>query len=436
MEQQKKAAFLILEPKTALKFVKLLSENLGLKNGSVEYQINHIVYVPDNKYHECLEEGFEIAKFNKWDLSWINAYNEPRPIGYFSVMYCQLPPTRIADISWEMLDMPNYCPPDIKEYIEKLKRFLGRRDIKIKYNNNDNAIEFLIKGHFEEYELLKDQCRGFNYVTKNSPFIKTIFLEKDGKLIAEPKETKEKSTMESYLEKSMFLDGLFRPDGANIAPKTDTSQDFKTGYKYRTSKYGIRNFESNFTEFNGTSSMVEGNFVAYEEKNYSYYWNNKTKEQSDIITMQPFIMLDNGVFTTSISIENNEKIMVKTYIELVRNIVGYNFDGKSVRDGLFNNFEHKDCRGNLEINEYYQIIANRTRLLHYSDNSDFFEVYELPENWQITDGISNLEYPKVFDDMYFDMQDKDLEGINSILSTRRSIKQIHKTRKKHNNREN
>lgn len=427
MEQQKKAAFLILEPKTALKFVKLLSENLGLKNGSVEYQINHIVYVPDNKYHECLEEGFEIAKFNKWDLSWINAYNEPRPIGYFSVMYCQLPPTRIADISWEMLDMPNYCPPDIKEYIEKLKRFLRWRDIKIKYDNKENAIEFLIETQFGEYELLKDSCRRFDYLTKNSPFTKTRFLEKDGKLIAEPKE--EKSTMESYLEKSMFLDGLFRPDGANIAPKTDTSQDFKTGYKYRTSKYGIRNFESNFTEFNDTSSMVEGNFVVYEEKKYSYYFDDKTRKQIDI-SIQPFIMLDNGTFTTSISIENNEKIMVKTYIELVRNIVGYNFDGKSVRDGLFNNFEHKDCRGNLEINEYYQIIANRTRLLHYSESSDSFEVYELPENWQITDGISSLGYPKVFDDVYFDMQDKDLEEINSILSTRRSIKQIHKTRKK------
>lgn len=427
MEQQKKAAFLILEPKTALKFVKLLSENLGLKNGSVEYQINHIVYVPNNKYHECLEVGFEIAKFNKWDLSWINAYNEPRPIGYFSVMYCQLPPTRIADISWEMLDMPNYCPPDIKEYIEKLKRFLRWRDIKIKYDNKENAIEFLIETQFGEYELLKDSCRRFDYLTKNSPFTKTRFLEKDGKLIAEPKE--EKSTMESYLEKSMFLDGLFRPDGANIAPKTDTSQDFKTGYKYRTSKYGIRNFESNFTEFNDTSSMVEGNFVVYEEKKYSYYFDDKTRKQIDI-SIQPFIMLDNGTFTTSISIENNEKIMVKTYIELVRNIVGYNFDGKSVRDGLFNNFEHKDCRGNLEINEYYQIIANRTRLLHYSESSDFFEVYELPENWQITDGISNLEYPKVFDDMYFDMQDKDLEEINNILAARKSIKAISRTRKK------
>lgn len=109
MEQQKKAAFLILEPKTALKFVKLLSENLELKNGSVEYQSNHIIYVPDNKYHECLEEGF-------------------------------------------------------------------------------------------------------NYLTKNYSFTKTRFLEKDGKLIAEPKETKEKSTMEFYFEKSMFLDGLFRPD--------------------------------------------------------------------------------------------------------------------------------------------------------------------------------------------------------------------------------
>ena len=421
MEQQKKAAFLILEPKTALKFVKLLSENLGLKNGSVEYQINHIVYVPNNKYHECLEVGFEIAKFNKWDLSWINAYNEPRPIGYFSVMYCQLPPTRIADISWEMLDMPNYCPPDIKEYIEKLKRFLRWRDIKIKYDNKENAIEFFIETQFGEYELLKDSCRRFDYLTKNSPFTKTRFLEKDGKLIAEPKE--EKSTMESYLEKSMFLDGLFRPDGANIAPKTDTSQDFKTGYKYRTSKYGIRNFESNFTEFNDTSSMVEGNFVVYEEKKYSYYFDDKTRKQIDI-SIQPFIMLDNGTFTTSISIENNEKIMVKTYIELVRNIVGYNFDGKSVRDGLFNNFEHKDCRGNLAINEYYQIIANRTRLLHYSESSDFFEVYELPERLVIEDGISKLEYPKVFDDVVFDKRDKDLKEINSILATRTNSKGI------------
>ena len=175
---------------------------------------------------------------------------------------------------------------------------------------------------------------------------------------------------------------------------------------------------------------VYGNFLKQsKEKIVRYYWDNKTNKQTDI-TVQPFIMLDNGVFTSKISVENNGKIMVKTYIELVRNIVGYNFDGKSVRDGLFNNFEHKDCRGNLEINEYYQIIANRTRLLHYSESSDFFEVYELPENWQITDGISNLEYPKVFDDMYFDMQDKDLEEINNILAARKSIKAISRTRKK------
>lgn len=425
MLKEKKSVFLIYDKKIAPRFNELLSENLEIETELEDYGCNKLVSVSLEDYQRALEEGFNISKLNHWDMSWVNSYGEPRPVGYISVMYSSLPKTREASSLWESLELPGHCPIDIREYIEKLQAFLGGRSIKIKYNGSDNAIEFLFKGSLEDYELVKQQCEGFNYVTKNSPFVKTTFLEKDGTLIKTEKDSeKEESSLKSYFNESMFVDGLLSPEGSNIAPKTDTDQDLTTGYKYICSRFGVRDFDISSVDVYDLTESIQGTFLIYEEKDYNHYWNNEKEKQTTCKSIMPFAMLDNGSFESKVTIQDGETVVVSTNVNVIRNIVGCNFDGKSVRDGMFSGLAHEDCRGNFELNEYYKTISNRTRLLHYSESSDFFEVYELPNGWVVEDGISKLEYPKVFDDVNFDKQDKDLEEINGILALRTNSKGI------------
>lgn len=425
MLKEKKSVFLIYDKKIAPRFNELLSENLEIETELKDYGANKLVSVSLEDYQKALEEGLNISKLNHWNMSWVNAYGEPRPIEYINVMYCSLPKAREASSLWEILELPDHCPIDIKEYIEKLQAFLGGRSIKIKYNCSDNAIEFLVKGSLDDYELVKQQCEGFNYVIKNSPFVKTTFLEKDGTLIKTEKDSeKEESSLKSYFNESMFVDGLLRPEGSNIAPKTDTEQDLTTGYKYNCSRFGARDFDISSVGVYDLTESIQGTFLIYEEKDYNHYWNNEKEEQTTCKSIMPFTMLDNGSFESKVTIQDGATVVVSTSVNVIRNIVGCNFDGKSVRDGLFTGFAHEDCRGNFELNEYYKTISNRTRLLHYSESSDFFEVYELPNGWVVEDGISKLEYPKVFDDVDFDKQDKDLEEISGILASRTNNKGI------------
>ena len=419
MLKDKKSVFLIHDKKIAQRFNELLSENLRIETELGNSGPDKVIFVSSENYQRALEEGLIISNLNNWNISWVNAYNEKRPREYISVMYCILPKTRKASSSWEVLEAPNLCPIDIKEYIERLQAFLNGRPIKIKYNGVDNAIEFLVKGSLEDYELVKQQCEGFNYVTKISPFIKTEFLEKDGTLIkTEEEKVKEESNLKSYFNESMFVDGLLRPEGSNIAPKTDTEQDLTTGYKYSSSRLGTREFDISSVDVYDLEEIIQGTFINFEEKEYNYYWNNEKEEHTYCKSVMPFTMLDNGSFESKVDI-GGEEITVSTKVNVVRNVVGVNFDGKSVRDGLFPELAHEDCRGTFELNEYYKTISNRTRLLHYSNSSDFFEVYELPSGWIVGDGVSKLKSPKVFDDLDFDKNDKDLEEINEILASRK-----------------
>lgn len=421
MLKEKTAAFLIYDKTIARRFNELLSVETELE----DYGCNKLISVSSEDYQKALEEGLTKLNLNHWNVSWINAYGEPRPVGYISVMYNSLPKTREASSLWEMLELPNHCPIDIREYIEALQSFLGGRSIKIKYNSSDNAIEFLVKGSLKDYELVKQQCEGFNYVVKNSPFIRTIFLEKDGTLIkTENDSEKEEAGLKSYFNESMFVDGILRPEGSNIAPKADTDQDLTTGYKYNCRRFGARDFDISSVSTYDLTEDIQGTFLIYEEKDYNHYWNNEKEEFTVCKSIMPFTMLDNGSFESKVTVQDKKTVEVHTSVNNIRNIVGCDFDGKSVRDGMFPGFAHEDCRENIELKEYYRIISNRTRLLHYSESSDFFEVYELPNGWNIEDGISKLEYPKVFDDFSFDEKDKDLEEINEVLETRTNRKGI------------
>lgn len=233
---------------------------------------------------------------------------------------------------------------------------------------------------------------------------------------------KEKKDLESYFNQSMFVDRLLRPEGSNIAPKTDSYSYLTTGYKYNCSRYGVEDFDVTSLQVYDLTGAIQGTFHIYEGKDYNYYWDNEKLKQTYCKSIMRFTMLDNGNFESKVSIQDKDNVVVNTSVDVIRDVTGCNFDGKSVRDGLFSGLSHENCSGKFEFNECYKVIANGTRLLHYSLSSDFFEVYELPRGWGVEDGVTKLSCPKVFDDINFDKEDNDLEEINVILASRTNNK--------------
>lgn len=254
-----------------------------------------------------------------------------------------------------------------------------------------------------------------------------------------------KLELKSYFDESLFVDGLLRPLALNIAPKKDSQMDLTTGYKYHNRNFGVNSFNSceEIDFFGGTKmKFFVGSFTVYEQKDYDYYWDNENKKQTSC-DMMTFTMEDKGTFSTKVEMVTDNEVEVTTKVNVNRNVVGSNFDGKSIRDGLFKDFPHENFQGSMEIKEYYKVIANGTRVLHYSDDSDFFEVYNLTAGWTIEDGIDQLVSPgwvieegidklispKVFDDTSYDKQDKDLEEIMSIINSKQTNQAKHLVKK-------
>lgn len=322
-------------------------------------------------------------------IDWLNTYNEPRPLGYLSIMYCNLPRTRRGDSCWEMLDTENYCPEDIKAFCHRLKQYTGY-NIAIKYNGADNAVEVMLEADFKRYSGVIEECQHFNKLMDGkTPFISVTYCAKDGKLIQEEaKEKNDKNGMNSYLYSSLFFTGLAYPEGNNISPKTNDETNIEiTGHKAGRTGNWVREFNvGSITQENELKRIIKGNFVAEVSKIYNHYWDAVNKKQTNMRKHEPFKMIDNGEFQTKINIESPTELTIDTQVNVVRNFVGHNYDGLTIRDAYFGNNNHDDSRFSISIREYFKMISNN-RMLHYSDYSDAVELYNLPAGHKITDGL-------------------------------------------------
>lgn len=232
-----------------------------------------------------------------------------------------------------------------------------------------------------------------------------------------------KLDLKSYFMQSMFHDGVLYPSGSNIAPKCDEDQDLSTGYKYTLRSYGVKSFNTNTVAKSNDKELIEGEFLVYDKKEFDYHWNNETKKSVNMGSSKSFELFDNGRFNADVSIEDESTIKIITSVDLTRNVNGDNLDDKSLRDGLFPDISHENLETTVEIVEYFKVIANKKRLLHFSPLSNFFEVFTLPNNWYLGTSISSLD-PKVFDDVEYDLNDEDIDEIKEIMTKTSEVKKL------------
>ena len=407
------------------KFSQILEEKFGIKSRVDTYIGKYLLYVDENDYLEALSKGSLLAEEMGLNFSWLDKNNTLQPLGYIPVMYQVLPESRTGEHSWNYPYDYGMCHLDIKKYVEELKEFLDGKEVLISYNRVDNAFTIYVKSSFMRYNIVNKQCRGFQNVKEYTPFTETYFLNWDNTLDIDFHEIKveRKRKMRSYFDNSLVIDGLKYPEGSNIVlddtkEKSNGNDDFYCSSRNYGGEQLLINI--NHEESIKCHLVLEGKFNVYEEKEFHKRKSNKLINRCSI--------RDIGTFKSNVE-STTDTVTIITDIDVDRKVDGDNLDKKSVRDGVLINISPETCKETTTIKEYYKLIENGTRLLHYSDNSTFFEIFDLPKNWFIEDGINKLGNPKVFDNWDYDKDDISLEEALNIMGKKEEVKVLSKNDK-------
>ena len=404
-----KSVFYAYDRNEILRLIEYLKKLTDVKMECDNYLGRYTLDCDKEYFDLILKLGKKVINKRDLKVSYLNKYGEIRDAKNISVLYLIFPYTRKVDTIHH-----NNLPIDLIKYKDSLSRTL-KREINLIPCIGDNAFELAIEADDEEFDMLKELSKKHLELYKNSPFESVMELKPNGALVQEEK-NKNDEVFLSYVNEGIFLKGLRYPGGNNLVPKVEDKNDLSTGFKYNRTSFGIRKLEIEDISDNDLRKVKEvckGSFVAYEEKDYNYFYDadeNKTYGGYDM----PFTMIDNGVFTSKVLYPSIDLVKVETEVNVARSTVGHNFNGRSVRDGLFNDFTYKDGRKTYIYTDYYKLIDNK--LYHLSEESDMYEVYDVPNNFSLSDGIGKLDYPVVHESLneLTEEEKKRLSGIINI----------------------
>ena len=114
--------------------------------------------------------------------------------------------------------------------------------------------------------------------------------------------------------------------------------------------------------------------------------------------------------------------MVCTDVSIERSVEGEIHDKVSVRDVLYP-IGYLDTSYVFSINEYYVMIDNGRKVLHYSDLSDSVEVFELNEEYNITSGFK-IGIVNVYNKQELNSDEPLFEEIRNVINSKKDVLQL------------
>lgn len=304
---------------------------------------------------------------------------------YLPIMNLVLPKLKYGDVIYQ-----NDYPEDIVKYIEKLSKFCGTNLILVP--NEDDILTVYALSPYFLLDTYKERCKGFNALLNDIPFLDIFYpsIYNEYENFIKIFKTKNIRGILSYFRHTIFYDMIYNPICSSIGPIN-------------------REAIANLDHYKDDSSMVLTTFFEYESSYMSLQGTFKASTEKG--RKFEYKIVDQGHFSSEIWL-SDELITIIHEINGHRSIYGYDYQKQNLRDNFFRNLDSDEDNDFVKYIEYFQVISNGTRLLHFSNISSFFEVYNLPECWCIEKGIDNLTlHPKIFNECTYDKNDKDLDEI-------------------------
>ena len=347
--------------------------------------------------------------------------------GYVPFMYGVMPTECGANASWENYkEYPLSCSTRFANYINDLGKYLKLDDIVVKYSKKFNAFTFLTKIPLEMRDELMDRCAKFNYRICRSPFDKEMFPVTVTSYIADAEELKREDVtyenLKSFFDESMFAKAIRDANGNNIMPRVDDEIQL---VGYRDDAF-LDIEDSSMTE--NRDLNINGSYTIKEKKGDCFYLDcddeNTEVSEDDLRDINEYLESSfgnvttyNGDYDCVVSFTNDE-VTIVTDASVTRNSRGV--EGNAKRDCFFDLYEDGQSNGPNRYTEHFKQISNGFRLLHYSEEFDRFEIFDLPINWSIADGITKeiRESARVFETNTFGESERDYSEVCSILNSR------------------
>ena len=165
--------------------------------------------------------------------------------------------------------------------------------------------------------------------------------------------------------------------------------------------------------------------ITNAKTNPTIFWNEKLWGNFLVEINDKSIMLDNGEFIMTLQAIKNydfDGVEIRNEVNLARCIVGNNEIPKNIRDEYFKDIPHSDIRYKTEVKEYYKVLKNN-KLIHYIDGQTYFEVYNLPENYDKSMGLDTLYMPQFYNKIeHYDKNLPEFEEIAEIFEAKNKTK--------------
>ena len=208
-------------------------------------------------------------------------------------------------------------------------------------------------------------------------------------------------SLKDFFNKSVFVKGLDHPFSPNIAPTPDLSS--LSEEEMNNIKYGMYKFNEFKETSTAFSSLISGYLKAFEK-------NNNRRITDDIL------------FKSLITIEDVDLVKVETEVRVDRVVEGEMHDKASVRDAMFP-IGYNDGGYQFIFTEFYVLIDDGKKMLHYTDFSDSVEVFELNVQGNLMSGfkISDLT---VFNETDLDRDEPLINEIKSVIKGKKDILEL------------
>ena len=370
-------------------------ENKVEKIGKESY-----LYVSLKDYKRAVQIGLDIIyEDNLFGVKLADINGQVFFCEYLPIMNLLLPKLKYYD----EIDKNGY-PSEIENYIEKISEFCGTNIILVPSDDSYFFTAYALMP-YHMHDLYSQRCKGYNMLVQNSPFLDifypTIFNEYDNFL--ETHKIKNRRNLLSYFKHSILFDVIYNPLKHTIAPTNQEAIKNLGDYTVDATMT-----LTSFLEVENSYISLNGNFKVSTEKGktFEYRWE------------------DAGYFSTEIWL-SDDLVTIKSEVNASRSIFGYDYEKQNLRDGFFRELSNDGDNDFVKYTEYFQLIANGTRLLHFSNKFDAFEVFDIPDGWFIERGIDTGDFmlSKIFDESNFDKNDKDIaEIIEAIKKVKGGIK--------------
>lgn len=347
--------------------------------------------------------GNYIASKNQYDVKWVDSDGKVYKKDKFCI--CQIPKSFLSDYEVEEFTKnlsKTINVPIIYKLNSREQFYVTEPIYEININlldifSDESSKEFGYDKILEVVDLKLNQIKSYAnewFKTKNQQSY--TIIDFNGEVI-ETKCQNEHLVMlalKEYFLSSSLRFGIFHPEGLNLSPKPneeDYDEDNAEEFWVNSYKYGLDNIdEFDLKKINEKSILQD---IIYKFHYFESYGVNKF---GDI--RKSFGFNDEVKVSYGINILSDTKLRVVAKVSGTRKTEGKKLTkSKIVYDELLKGSKYEDCKYEFSVTDYYEII-DFNMLLHYTDASKFYEVYEIPVGFKFEDGNLDKLKKVVYDD--------------------------------------